>query len=98
MFHSDALLSATVTGLMRFADQPQFDPDTVTPGFVGFIATFGVAAIVILLVIDMVRRIRRVNYRAQVREQLEREAMEADGERVSGDVAVSDETAGGERS
>lgn len=92
MFHSDALLSATVTGLLHFADQPQFDPDTVTPGFVGFLATFGVAAVVILLVIDMVRRIRRVNYRAQVREQLEREA------KVSDALPASDETSGGERS
>nr|WP_237657238.1 hypothetical protein [Agreia sp. COWG] len=63
--------------MVRFDDQPQFDPDTVTPGIVGFIATFGVAALVILLVIDMVRRIRRVNYRAQVREQLDREASDA---------------------
>jgi hypothetical protein len=98
MFHSDALLSATLTGLVRFADQPQFDPDTVTPGFVGFIATFGVAAIVILLVIDMVRRIRRVNYRAQVREQLEREAMTADAARLSDDVPVSDDITRGDRS
>ena len=98
MFHSDALLSATLTGLVRFADQPQFDPDTVTPGFVGFIATFGVAAVVILLVIDMVRRIRRVNYRAQVREQLEREAMAADDGAVSDAATVSDEVPGGDRS
>jgi hypothetical protein len=98
MFHSDALLSATLTGLVRFADQPQFDPDTVTPGFVGFIATFGVAAIVILLVIDMVRRIRRVNYRAQVREQLEREAMTADAALLSDDVPVSDDITRGDRS
>lgn len=89
--YSFDLISATVTtGLLRAADQPQFDPDTVTPGFVGFIATFGVAAVVILLVIDMVRRVRRVNYREQVRRQLEQEALDAagtdDDARPSGDT------------
>ncbi|WP_291038676.1 hypothetical protein [Herbiconiux sp.] len=53
------------------------DPDQVTPGVVGFIATFFVAAVTVLLVIDMVRRVRRVTYRAQVREQLEAEARDA---------------------
>jgi hypothetical protein len=81
----DQLSAAVTTGLLRAADdQPQFDPNMVTPGFVGFIATFGVAVAVILLVIDMVRRIRRVNYRAQVREQLENEARDA------GSTAVED--------
>jgi hypothetical protein len=79
MYTLDQFTAAVMTGLLRAADQPQFDPDTVTPGFIGFIATFGVAAIVILLAIDMVRRVRRVNYREQVRRQLEQEALDADG-------------------
>lgn len=78
MYGFDHLAAAVTTGLLSADDQPQFDPDTVTPGFIGFIATFGVAAIVILLVIDMVRRVRRVNYREQVRRQLEQEALDAD--------------------
>jgi hypothetical protein len=79
MYSVDQLSAVVMTGLLHAADQPQFDPDTVTPGFVGFIATFGVALIVILLVIDMVRRVRRVNYREQVRRQLEDEASDAEG-------------------
>ncbi|SKA99518.1 hypothetical protein SAMN06295879_2825 [Agreia bicolorata] len=79
MYSFDLIATVLTTGLLRADDQPQFDPDTVTPGFVGFIATFGVAAVVILLVIDMVRRVRRVNYREQVRQQLEQEARDADG-------------------
>lgn len=74
----DQFTASATAGLLRVTEQQQFDPNMVTPGFVGFIATFGVAAIVILLVIDMVRRIRRVNYRAQVREQLENEARDAE--------------------
>lgn len=79
MYSFDQIAVTVTEGLIRAADQPQFDPNTVTPGFVGFIATFGVAVIVILLVIDMVRRVRRVNYREQVRQQLEQEARDADG-------------------
>ncbi|MDN4638675.1 hypothetical protein QCD70_00310 [Agreia sp. PsM10] len=79
MYGFDHLAATVTTALLSADDQPQFDPDTVTPGFIGFIATFGVAAIVILLVIDMVRRVRRVNYREQVRQQLEQEARDADG-------------------
>ncbi len=58
----------------------ELDPNTVTPGVVGFALTFLVAVAVVLLVIDMVRRIRRINYRAAVNERLDaEEAAEADG-------------------
>jgi cytosine/uracil/thiamine/allantoin permease len=50
-----------------------FDPDVVTPGVIGFILTFAVAVAVVLLVIDMVRRIRRINYRAAANERLDAE-------------------------
>ena len=42
------------------------DPDLVTPGVVGFVITFAIALITVLLIVDMVRRIRRVRYRAAV--------------------------------
>jgi hypothetical protein len=58
---------------------PGFDTDTVTPGIWGFVLTIAVILAVVVLVVDMVRRIRRVNYRAQVREQLEKEKTERDG-------------------
>ncbi|GAA1345558.1 hypothetical protein [Arthrobacter roseus] len=37
--------------------------DQVSPGLTGFIATFAVVAVTILLILDMTRRIRRVRYR-----------------------------------
>lgn len=49
------------------------DPDTVTPGVWGFLAILFVAVATILLVLDMLRRVRRTRYRGEVREQLERE-------------------------
>jgi hypothetical protein len=46
-------------------------PDAaVTPGVWGFVVTAAIGIIVILLVLDMIRRLRRVNYRAEVRERI----------------------------
>lgn len=57
------------------------NPDDVTPGVIGF-AAIGVATVlVIFLAIDMLRRIRRAQYRVDVNEQLdaeERAAAEGD--------------------
>ncbi|CAN5195150.1 hypothetical protein BH11ACT5_BH11ACT5_10840 [soil metagenome] len=47
--------------------------DAVTPGVVGFVATFFVAALTVLLLVDMTRRVRRVRYRAEIQEKLEAE-------------------------
>ncbi len=52
---------------------PEFDLNSVTPTWVGFAITFLVAAVTVLLIMDMVRRIRRVRYRAEVKERLETE-------------------------
>jgi hypothetical protein len=52
--------------------------DVTTPGPWGFIAFFGVAVVVLLLIIDMTRRIRRVRYRAEVNEKLDAEARAAE--------------------
>ncbi|MFC5500954.1 hypothetical protein ACFPJ4_01730 [Lysinimonas soli] len=48
--------------------------DLVTPGVWGFAITAIIMIAVILLIIDMVRRLRRVNYRAEIRARLEAEA------------------------
>ena len=56
----------------------EFDPDTVSPGPVGFIAIFFVAVVVLLLMVDMTRRIRRTRYREEIRGRLEAEKLEAD--------------------
>lgn len=55
-------------------DEPMFDPNSVTPGVIGFLATFVVIVIVVLLATDMVRRVRRTQYRAEVNERLDAEA------------------------
>ena len=50
-------------------------PDNaVTPGVWGFAITAALGVAVILIIIDMVRRLRRLNYRAEIRERLEAEA------------------------
>ncbi len=54
------------------------DPDTVTPGVFGFLAILFVAVATILLILDMLRRVRRTRYRGEVREQLERERQDAE--------------------
>ena len=51
--------------------------DLVTPGVWGFVITAAIMIAVILLIIDMVRRLRRLNYRAEIRQRLEDEAAAA---------------------
>ena len=52
---------------------PQVDPELVTPGVEGFVITALVAVAVILLVWDMLRRIRRGRVRADIEEELQAE-------------------------
>ncbi|MEO6116859.1 MAG: hypothetical protein ABIP33_10785 [Pseudolysinimonas sp.] len=59
------------------APTPNVNADLVTPGVWGFAITAFVMVAVILLIIDMVRRMRRVNYRAEIRQRLEDEAASA---------------------
>ena len=49
--------------------RPGLDPSQVSPGLVGFLMTFLLAAAVVLLVMDFNRRNRRLRYRAQYAEQ-----------------------------
>ncbi len=55
--------------------RPGLSEDQVTPGLLGFLLTAFIVVLTALLIVDMVRRIRRVRYRAQV--EAEREAAEA---------------------
>ncbi|MES2094163.1 MAG: hypothetical protein V4531_10175 [Actinomycetota bacterium] len=72
-----AALHAVTTAIVMLANtptpKPSFNENSVTPTWVGFAATFAVAAVVVLLSVDLVRRVRRVRYRAEIREQLESE-------------------------
>jgi hypothetical protein len=56
------------------------DPNMVSPGVVGFIAIFLIAAVTVLLVLDMTRRIRRVRYRDEAIQKIaaERESTAQD--------------------
>jgi len=49
------------------------DDTWYSPGVIGFIGTFGMAAAAVLLIFDLVRRIRRVRYRAEISEKLDLE-------------------------
>ena len=52
----------------------EVDPNSVTPGVVGFLATLFVAMGVVVIIVDMARRVRRVRSRAEIVERLDREA------------------------
>lgn len=52
-----------------------------SPGTIGFILTFFVAGSAVLIIFDMVRRVRRVRYRAEIQEKL-------DAERAAGELAA----------
>lgn len=49
--------------------RPGLTEDQVTPGLLGFLLTAFIVVLTALLIVDMVRRIRRVRYRAQVEEE-----------------------------
>lgn len=68
------------------------DPELVTPGFIGFAAVVIILIAVILLILDMNRRIRRVRYREEVRDELDAEeaALAADQRKSDDGTAASD--------
>lgn len=65
-----ALLEATMT------PTPVPDDTYNSPGTVGFLVTFGVAAGAVFLIFDMNRRVRKTRYRAEIREKLAIEELE----------------------
>ena len=56
------------------------DPTSVTPGPWGFGAIVVLTIAVVLLLLDMLRRVRRGRYRAELREQLDEEELAARGD------------------
>ncbi len=63
------LLQATPTPMPTTADT------YFSPGTVGFLVTFTVAASAVALIFDMNRRIRRNRYRTEIRERLANEEL-----------------------
>ncbi len=66
------------TRFVQATGDEEFDPDTVTPGIWGFVLTAVVALAVIAIGFDLVRRIRRVNYKAEIGARLQAELAERD--------------------
>lgn len=54
-----------------------------SPGVIGFIATFGVTAAAVGLIFDMVRRVRRVRYRAEIEAKIAAEESQAESQAKS---------------
>lgn len=72
-----ALLSETPTPVPLETVDDTFN----SPGLVGFLVTFAVAGLAVLLFFDMNRRVRRTRYRQEIRERLAAEqAVEGEGE------------------
>lgn len=55
---------------------PVADDTYNSPGTIGFLVTFGVAIIAVLLIFDMNRRVRANRYRSEIREKLALEELE----------------------
>ena len=68
-----------LTTAARIAEEAEFDPDTVSPGVAGFIAFAALGIGIILLGSNLVGRLRRNSYRAEVREQIEQELAAQNG-------------------
>ncbi|MGW6173908.1 hypothetical protein ACWF5H_10490 [Arthrobacter sp. NPDC055138] len=64
------ILAAVAAGAGEPTLRPGLDADQVSPGPWGFFFTFALAAVVVVLVWDMTRRIRRVRYRSQLEENV----------------------------
>lgn len=76
---------------------PSASPDPAntfySPGIVGFLGTFILVIGALAIIFDMVRRIRRINYRAQIKERLAAEQAEYDAK--SGASALATDGAAG---
>ncbi len=60
--------------------KPGLDPASVTPGTLGFLATLFVVVLVIFLIRDMTKRVRRVRYAAEVQQAREQRGPSTTGE------------------
>lgn len=83
-----ALLAATATPLPT--PTPTVDPELVSPGPWGFGVIAVLALVVIVLIWDMLRRIRRARYREEVATQLDAE--QAAHDNAPGDPGQTDAT------
>ena len=80
MHHLLVALATTPSPLPTPSLREGVSEDQITPGLWGFIMTAFFVLATTLLIVDMVRRIRRVRYRAQVEEERLAAAAAADVE------------------
>ncbi|TFD24256.1 hypothetical protein [Cryobacterium sp. TMS1-13-1] len=76
LFINDVLLNVVLAA----TPDPDFDPNTVTPGVVGFLVFFLIALATLVLCLDVVRRIRRTTYRAEIKARLDAEVAARDAD------------------
>ncbi len=74
----DRLIAVVAAATPSPSGAPGVDPNLVTPGPWGFAVVAVIAVATVLLVWDMLRRVRRARYRLQVREDLDAEARDVD--------------------
>jgi len=78
-------MQTLISALLAASPSPSSTPDPAntfySPGTIGFIATFGMALGATLLIFDLVRRVRRVRYRAEIQEKLDAEAASSGAKR-----------------
>jgi flagellar biosynthesis/type III secretory pathway M-ring protein FliF/YscJ len=89
MQHAIAVILSAATTPTPTPTPSEVDPDIVTPGVVGFLVTAFIAIAVILLVWDMMRRIRRGRVRADIQEELDAEEQAA---RATGATETDDQS------
>lgn len=102
MHHLLLALTTTPSPLPTPGLREGISEDQITPGLWGFIMTAFFVLATTLLIVDMVRRIRRVRYRAQVEEERQAAAEAADieaaddhdGLGAAGDTDAAGEPAG----
>ncbi|TQO19265.1 hypothetical protein FB472_0805 [Rhodoglobus vestalii] len=76
--HSVILWTATPSPEPSVYPEYTGDPNLVTPGVVGFVATLFIAVATLLIIADMNRRVRRVRYRELAQETIRNEQATAD--------------------
>jgi hypothetical protein len=93
-------LAATTVAAATPSPSPKTpNADLITPGVWGFIITFMIGVVTILLIWDMMRRVRRTRYRAEVNAKLDaEEAQRGTGIVKAGDDEASDADARGRSS
>lgn len=84
------LATSSGTLLATPSDSGGMTATTVTPGLPAFIVMFVLAAIIVLLALDMTRRVRRIQARARAEEHL---AQEGGAEAQAGEPKADEETA-----